>query len=175
MGEIPSRSALQQRGLEKPLRPYLQIAQAVRLGDLAHFKQVRARGGRAEGARARTAGAGQAEGRRHSGRTCSRERGSVCTEAKERAGGGGCSARATPGAPSEQAQRRAQPAARTAVRISTSPARLAARRLPSALALRARQVMETSAAVFHADSTHTLIVRLRQNVIRAGLRNINLA
>ena len=35
--------------------------------------------------------------------------------------------------------------------------------------------METSAALFHADRTHTLIVRLRQNVIRAGLRNINLA
>ncbi|KAG8461885.1 hypothetical protein KFE25_013904 [Diacronema lutheri] len=75
MGEVPSRSALQQRELEKPLRPYLQIAQAVRIGDLAHFKHV----------------------------------------------------------------------------------------------------METSAALFHADRTHTLIVRLRQNVIRAGLRNINLA
>lgn len=35
--------------------------------------------------------------------------------------------------------------------------------------------MDESAAAFHADATHTLIVRLRQNVIRAGLRNVNLA
>jgi 26S proteasome regulatory subunit N3 len=35
--------------------------------------------------------------------------------------------------------------------------------------------MEASAAVFHADSNSTLLVRLRQSVIRAGLRNINLA
>ncbi|KAJ1618137.1 PCI domain-containing protein [Pavlovales sp. CCMP2436] len=75
MGEIPQRSSLQPKQLERPLRPYLQIVQAVRTGDLAHFKQV----------------------------------------------------------------------------------------------------METHASVFHADSNHTLIVRLRQNVIRAGLRNINLA
>jgi len=38
-----------------------------------------------------------------------------------------------------------------------------------------RQTMETHAATFNADSNHTLIVRLRQNVIRAGLRNISLA
>ena len=75
MGEVPSRTAFQQPQLERPLRPYLQIVQAVRKGDLAHFKQV----------------------------------------------------------------------------------------------------MDASAKTFHADSNYTLIVRLRQNVIRAGLRNINLA
>jgi len=40
---------------------------------------------------------------------------------------------------------------------------------------RFQQVMQASAATFHADTNYTLIVRLRQTVIRAGLRNINLA
>jgi 26S proteasome regulatory subunit N3 len=38
-----------------------------------------------------------------------------------------------------------------------------------------RMAMEKHAATFTADSNYTLIVRLRQNVIRAGLRNISLA
>ena len=38
-----------------------------------------------------------------------------------------------------------------------------------------RTAMETHAKVFVADTNHTLIMRLRQNVIRAGLRNISLA
>lgn len=38
-----------------------------------------------------------------------------------------------------------------------------------------RAAMEAHADVFHADGNFTLIVRLRQNVIRAGLRNIALA
>ncbi|KAK9819846.1 hypothetical protein WJX72_003182 [[Myrmecia] bisecta] len=37
------------------------------------------------------------------------------------------------------------------------------------------QVAEKYEAVFEADKTHNLIVRLRHNVIRAGLRRINLA
>ena len=36
-------------------------------------------------------------------------------------------------------------------------------------------VAEKSAAVFQADKTSNLIVRLRHNVIRTGLRRINLA
>jgi 26S proteasome regulatory subunit N3 len=36
-------------------------------------------------------------------------------------------------------------------------------------------VSEKHKAVFDADKTHNLIVRLRHNVIRAGLRRINLA
>mmetsp|Transcript_5286 Transcript_5286/g.14491 ORF Transcript_5286/g.14491 Transcript_5286/m.14491 type:complete len:509 (+) Transcript_5286:81-1607(+) len=75
MGEVPARITFQQPQLERALRPYLHIVQAVRKGDLAHFKQV----------------------------------------------------------------------------------------------------MEADAATFHADANYTLIVRLRQTVIRAGLRNINLA
>jgi len=35
--------------------------------------------------------------------------------------------------------------------------------------------MEKHAAVFAADTNYSLIVRLRQNVIRAGLRNISLS
>jgi len=38
-----------------------------------------------------------------------------------------------------------------------------------------RAAMETHARVFVGDGNYTLIVRLRQNVIRAGLRNISLA
>jgi len=38
-----------------------------------------------------------------------------------------------------------------------------------------RAAMEKHAATFTADTNYTLIVRLRQNVIRAGLRNISLA
>ncbi|KAL1530151.1 hypothetical protein AB1Y20_001067 [Prymnesium parvum] len=35
--------------------------------------------------------------------------------------------------------------------------------------------METHADVYHADGNYTLVMRLRQNVIRAGLRNISVA
>jgi len=38
-----------------------------------------------------------------------------------------------------------------------------------------RLAMDTHAATFVADTNYTLIMRLRQNVIRAGLRNISLA
>jgi 26S proteasome regulatory subunit N3 len=38
-----------------------------------------------------------------------------------------------------------------------------------------KTAMEQHAAIFVADTNQTLIVRLRQNVIRAGLRNISLA
>ena len=38
-----------------------------------------------------------------------------------------------------------------------------------------RAAMEKHAATFIADTNYTLIIRLRQNVIRAGLRNISLA
>ena len=38
-----------------------------------------------------------------------------------------------------------------------------------------RSAMEAHAKVFVADTNYTLIMRLRQNVIRAGLRNISLA
>lgn len=75
LGEVPARSALQERQLERPLRPYLQLVQAVRQGDLALF----------------------------------------------------------------------------------------------------RATTEQHGAAFLADRTHTLIVRLRQNVIRTGLRNVSLA
>lgn len=40
---------------------------------------------------------------------------------------------------------------------------------------RFQQVMHAEAGTFHADTNYTLIVRLRQTVIRAGLRNVNLA
>jgi len=36
-------------------------------------------------------------------------------------------------------------------------------------------VADANSAVFAADKTHNLIVRLQYNVIRAGLRRINLA
>lgn len=38
-----------------------------------------------------------------------------------------------------------------------------------------RAVAEKYQAVYAADKTHNLIVRLRHNVIRAGLRRINMA
>lgn len=38
-----------------------------------------------------------------------------------------------------------------------------------------RKVAEEQSAVFTADKTHNLMVRLRHNVIRTGLRRINLA
>ncbi len=38
-----------------------------------------------------------------------------------------------------------------------------------------RAVMEEHAAAFEADGNHSLVLRLRQNVIRAGLRNVSLA
>ncbi len=41
--------------------------------------------------------------------------------------------------------------------------------------LNCRQVADKEAAVFAVDKTHNLIVRLQYNVIRAGLRRINLA
>lgn len=38
-----------------------------------------------------------------------------------------------------------------------------------------KRVSERQAACFHADSTHNLITRLHHNVLRTGLRRINLA
>jgi len=38
-----------------------------------------------------------------------------------------------------------------------------------------RSVAEKNASVFTADKSHNLIVRLRHNVIRTGLRNISIA
>jgi len=40
MGEIPERSIFRQAGLKKALAPYLQLTQAVRVGDLATFHNV---------------------------------------------------------------------------------------------------------------------------------------
>jgi len=40
MGEIPERSIFRQKGLRLALKPYLQITQAVRVGDLAAFHDV---------------------------------------------------------------------------------------------------------------------------------------
>jgi len=40
MGEIPEKSVFRQAGLIKPLKPYLQLTQAVRVGDLAAFREV---------------------------------------------------------------------------------------------------------------------------------------
>jgi len=40
MGEIPERSIFRQAGLRKALAPYLQLTQAVRIGDLATFHSV---------------------------------------------------------------------------------------------------------------------------------------
>lgn len=40
MGEIPERSVFRQQGLKKALAPYLQLTQAVRVGDLAAFHNV---------------------------------------------------------------------------------------------------------------------------------------
>jgi 26S proteasome regulatory subunit N3 len=43
LGEIPDRTIFHQPGLRRSLRPYLQMTQAVRIGDLAAFKEVVAR------------------------------------------------------------------------------------------------------------------------------------
>lgn len=43
------------------------------------------------------------------------------------------------------------------------------------MGLGCRQVADANAAVFATDKTQNLIVRLQYNVIRAGLRRINLA
>jgi len=40
MGEIPERRIFRQQSLSRALIPYLQITQAVRIGDLATFKEV---------------------------------------------------------------------------------------------------------------------------------------
>jgi len=40
MGEIPERPTFRQPGLKKALRPYLQLTQAVRIGDLTAFHDV---------------------------------------------------------------------------------------------------------------------------------------
>jgi len=40
MGEIPERSVFRQPGLKSALAPYLQLTQAVRVGDLATFHSV---------------------------------------------------------------------------------------------------------------------------------------
>jgi len=40
MGEIPERSIFRQPGLKKALAPYLQLTQAVRVGDLGNFHNV---------------------------------------------------------------------------------------------------------------------------------------
>lgn len=39
-GEIPERSVFRQANMQRALRPYLSITQAVRVGDLAKFRQV---------------------------------------------------------------------------------------------------------------------------------------
>ncbi len=39
-GEIPERSVFRQANMQRALRPYLSITQAVRVGDLSKFKQV---------------------------------------------------------------------------------------------------------------------------------------
>lgn len=46
---------------------------------------------------------------------------------------------------------------------------------PSALPLACSRVASQYDGFFRADKAHNLIVRLRHNVIRAGLRRINLA
>ena len=38
LGEVPEREELVEPGLEGPLRPYFQITNAVRIGDLTAFK-----------------------------------------------------------------------------------------------------------------------------------------
>ena len=38
-----------------------------------------------------------------------------------------------------------------------------------------KSAMEAHGDVYHADGNYTLVMRLRQNVIRAGLRNIAVA
>ncbi|CAJ1972577.1 unnamed protein product [Sphenostylis stenocarpa] len=40
LGEIPERTVFMQRGLEKALRPYFELTNAVRIGDLDLFKNV---------------------------------------------------------------------------------------------------------------------------------------
>lgn len=40
MGEIPERSIFRQKGMRAPLKPYLRLTQAVRVGDLAAFHDV---------------------------------------------------------------------------------------------------------------------------------------
>jgi len=40
MGEIPERSIFRQQGLKKSLQPYLELTQAVRIGDLNAFRDV---------------------------------------------------------------------------------------------------------------------------------------
>ena len=37
LGEIPEHSEFQQLGLQKPLKPYFHLSQAVRIGDLIAF------------------------------------------------------------------------------------------------------------------------------------------
>ncbi len=41
LGEVPERSEFAVPGLVKPLRPYFELTQAVRSGDLVAFGQVR--------------------------------------------------------------------------------------------------------------------------------------
>lgn len=38
LGEVPEREELVEAGLEAPLRPYSQITNAVRIGDLTAFR-----------------------------------------------------------------------------------------------------------------------------------------
>ena len=38
LGEVPEREELVEAGLEAPLRPYFQITNAVRIGDLTAFR-----------------------------------------------------------------------------------------------------------------------------------------
>ncbi|EPS67790.1 hypothetical protein M569_06981, partial [Genlisea aurea] len=40
LGEIPERTVFMQKGMEKPLRPYFELTNAVRIGDLELFKAV---------------------------------------------------------------------------------------------------------------------------------------
>eukprot|EP01027_Heterolobosea_sp_BB2_P008338 GEZU01012372.1.p1 GENE.GEZU01012372.1~~GEZU01012372.1.p1 ORF type:complete len:200 (+),score=95.01 GEZU01012372.1:71-670(+) len=40
MGEVPDRAIFRQKGMKKPLRPYLHLTKAVRVGDVLQFRDV---------------------------------------------------------------------------------------------------------------------------------------
>lgn len=44
LGEVPDRAEFSVPGLSRPLRPYFELTQAVRSGDLVAFAQVRSTG-----------------------------------------------------------------------------------------------------------------------------------
>jgi hypothetical protein len=160
LGEVPEHAEFTAPGLAAPLAAYFGIAQAVRAGDLSAFRRARSP--------------------LLPMRTChlpllrmsSTTRDTPCMHQLSAVSAAGLHACA----PHARMHVNCLDKEKLQARVSnTNEARLWGDTRGRGHVHARREVAEKHAAVFAADRTQNLIVRLQYNVIRAGLRRINLA